>query len=64
MGRRLRLECSNFEPKTNQSAKDFFQLQQVDKFEPARGLMEKKKADCVVCMDVLEHIFIQDIPKL
>ena len=54
----------NFDPKTNQSAKDFFQLQQVDKFEPARGLMEKKKADCVVCMDVLEHIFIQDIPKV
>ena len=54
----------NFEFKTNQSAKDFFQLQQVDKFEPARGLMEKKKADCVVCMDVLEHIFIQDIPKV
>ena len=26
--------------------------------------MEKKKADCVVCMDVLEHIFIQDIPKV
>ena len=54
----------NFDPKTNQSAKDFFQLQQVYKFEPARGLMEKKKADCVVCMDVLEHIFIQDIPKV
>ena len=54
----------NFDPKTNQSAKDFFKLQQVDKFEPARGLMQKKKADCVVCMDVLEHIFIQDIPKV
>ena len=54
----------NFDPETNQSARDFFQLQQVDKFEPARGLMEKKKADCVVCMDVLEHIFIQDIPKV
>jgi len=26
--------------------------------------MEKKKADCVVCMDVLEHIFIEDIPKV
>ena len=45
-------------------SKRFFKLQQVDKFEPARGLMQKKKADCVVCMDVLEHIFIQDIPKV
>ena len=54
----------NFDPKTHQSAKDFFNLQQVDKFEPARGFMEKKKADCVVCMDVLEHIFIEDIPTV
>ena len=57
-------DAPNFDPKTNQSAKEFFQLQKVDKFEPARGIMEKKKADCVVCMDVLEHIFIQDIPTV
>ena len=57
-------DAPNFDPKTNQSAKEFFQIQKVDKFEPARGLMEKKKADCVVCMDVLEHIFIEDIPKV
>ena len=42
--------------------KEFFQIQHVDTFEPARGLFEKRKADCVVCMDVLEHIFIEDIP--
>ena len=53
-----------FEPGTKLSAKDFFQIEEVYKFEPARGLMEKRKADCVVCIDVLEHIFISDIPKV
>ena len=57
-------DAPSFDPETKQSAKEFFQVQQVDKFEPARGLFEKKRADCVVCMDVLEHIFIQDIPKV
>ena len=57
-------EAPWFDTGTKQSAKQFFQLQSVHTFEPARGLMEKKKADCVVCMDVLEHIFIEDIPKV
>ena len=57
-------DAPGFEPETKQSAKQFFQIQRVHTFEPARGLMEKKKADCVVCMDVLEHIFIEDIPKV
>ena len=57
-------DAPGFDPGTNESAKQFFQLQTVHTFEPARGLMEKKKADCVVCMDVLEHIFIEDIPKV
>ena len=51
-----------FDPGTKQSAKNFFQIQEVHNFEPARGLFEKKQADCVVCMDVLEHIFMEDIP--
>ena len=57
-------DAPGFEPNTNQSAKQFFQIQRVHTFEPARGLTEKKKADCVVCMDVLEHIFIEDIPTV
>ena len=57
-------DAPNFDLKTNQMAKEFFKIQHVDKFEPARGLLEKKRADCVVCMDVLEHIFIEDIPKV
>ena len=57
-------DAPGFEPKTKQSAKQFFHIDRVHTFEPARGLMEKKKADCVVCMDVLEHIFIEDIPTV
>ena len=57
-------DAPGFDPGTKQSAKQFFQIQSVHTFEPARGLMEKKRADCVVCMDVLEHIFIEDIQKV
>ncbi len=57
-------DSPNFEISTNKSAKEFFQIQEVHTFEPARGLLEKKKSDCVVCVDVLEHIFIEDIPKV
>ena len=53
-----------FDPETNQSAKQFFKVQKVQTFEPARGLIEKRNADCVVCIDVLEHIFMEDIPKV
>ena len=51
-----------FETTTGETAKQFFHLEDVFTFEPARNLMEKKKSDCVVCMDVLEHIFVADIP--
>ena len=57
-------EKSNFEPSTGESAKNFFNLEQITKFEPARNLLDKKKSDCVVCMDVLEHIYIADIPNV
>ena len=57
-------DAPGFDSGTKQSAKQFFQIQRVHTFEPARGLMEKKKADCVVCIDVLEHIFIEDVPKI
>ena len=52
----------NFEPTTGETAKKFFDIEKVTTFEPARNLLEKKKSDCVVCMDVLEHIYIADIP--
>lgn len=53
-----------FDPSSGQSAKQFFNLSVVNKFEPARNKLEKPKSDCVICMDVLEHIFIADVPKV
>ena len=57
-------DAPNFEPSTNESAKQFFKVKDVCTYEPSRNLHEKKKSDCVVCMDVLEHIHISDIPKV
>mgnify|MGYP001312540376 FL=1 len=54
----------NFEPTTGETAKKFFDVEKVTTFEPARNLLEKKKSDCVVCMDVLEHVYIADIPNV
>lgn len=54
-------DALNFDEKTGISAKEFFELQQVKTFEPARNKTDKVKSDCVVCMDVLEHIFLADV---
>ena len=53
-----------FDPSSGQSAKQFFNLEVVNTFEPARNKLEKPKSDCVICMDVLEHIFIADVPTV
>jgi hypothetical protein len=44
-----------------QSAKDFYGLDVCLRYEPARAIDERKKVDCVLCFDVLEHIFIADL---
>ena len=53
-----------FEPSNGASAKQFFDVNTVTTFEPARNQMDKKHSDCVVCMDVLEHIFLTDIANV
>ena len=53
-----------FDLKTNYSAIKFFGLNKVYKFEPARNINEKHMSDCVICFDVLEHIFIGDIKNI
>lgn len=53
-----------FEPSNGASAKQFFDVNTVTTFEPARNQMDKKHSDCVVCTDVLEHIFLKDIANL
>ena len=54
----------NFDKESGQSAKQFFGVGKVTTFEPARNQNEKKKSDCVVCMDVLEHIFLADVSNV
>lgn len=49
--------------KLDLSAKEYFRLNDVYLFEPARGIDERRSADAVVCFDVLEHIFIYDLPE-
>lgn len=56
--------ANNFDSKNGISAKDFFKLSDVTTFEPARGLDYKINSDAVVCVDVLEHIFLGDIANI
>jgi hypothetical protein len=56
-------ELDGFDPDTNESAKDFFKLETVYKYEPARSIDERQPVDCVLSFDVLEHIFISDVPN-
>ena len=46
----------------NQSLKNYLNLDTVNYFEPARKLDKKIISECVVSFDVLEHVFISDIP--
>jgi hypothetical protein len=48
----------------NLSAKEYFHLEQISLYEPARNIDQRQPVDSVVCFDVLEHIFIADIPNL
>lgn len=44
------------------TARQYFGLDRVFRYEPSRGEDERQKADAVVCFDVLEHVFIADLP--
>lgn len=43
------------------SAVEFFSLKRVHRYEPARDIDERASVDCVVCFDVLEHIYVSDV---
>ncbi len=44
------------------SFKDYVGLEKIYQFEPARNIKTKGKFDLVLSFDVLEHIFIADLP--
>ena len=46
------------------SAREYFELTEIYLYEPARDIDQRCKVDAVVCFDVLEHIYISDIPRV
>lgn len=40
---------------------NFVGVDDYRRFEPARSIDERREADCVVCFDVMEHIFVSDV---
>lgn len=42
----------------------YFDVDKAFRYEPARQIDERKLADCVTSFDVLEHVFISDIPNV
>ena len=47
-----------------QSAFQYFQLEGIRHYEPARNIDQRGIVDCVISFDVLEHIYISDIPAV
>ena len=48
----------------DKSAKNFFNLDKIINYEPARDLNKIDECDCVVCFDVLEHVYLNDLNKI
>jgi hypothetical protein len=53
-------ELSNFDS-SGKSAKSYFNLERVYRYEPSRNIDERQIADCVISFDVLEHVYISDV---
>jgi len=56
--------AAGFDDASKLSAVDYFELQQAFQYEPARKIDERQAVDCVISFDVLEHIFISDVPSV
>jgi hypothetical protein len=56
--------AKGFDEGSQLSAVDYFGLDQAYRYEPARNVDERQPVDCVVSFDVLEHVFISDIPHV
>ena len=46
------------------SAKEYFNLTDAYRYEPARNIDERRRVDCVISFDVLEHVFVSDVPNV
>ncbi|MEG3619274.1 hypothetical protein V5T82_12470 [Magnetovibrio sp. PR-2] len=47
-----------------ETAMQYFGLDKAYRYEPARAIDERQSVDCVISFDVLEHIFIADVPNV
>lgn len=56
--------AKNFDAATGQSACQYFGINEAVAYEPARQEVKLAAVDCVVCIDVLEHVFITDVYKV
>lgn len=54
----------DFDEASGQSAIEYFKLQNAYRYEPARDIDERQLVDCVISFDLLEHIFISDVPAV
>jgi hypothetical protein len=54
----------DFDKASGQSAIEYFKLQNAYRYEPARDIDERQRVDCVISFDLLEHIFISDVPAV
>lgn len=61
---RVNWESKNFDEIRSVSAKNYFKLKEVSLYDPSIDIDNRKKADCVLSFDVLEHIFISDIKNV
>lgn len=57
-------EAGGFDEASGQSAVEFFKLQKAYRYEPARNIDERRLVDCVISFDVLEHVFVADVPSV
>jgi len=55
---------SNFDTESGMSAQQYFSVPRVFYYEPAKNLDERVKVDTVISFDVLEHIFLYDVPAV
>lgn len=57
-------QAAGFDKESGKSAAEYFALERALRYEPARGIDERAPVDCVVSFDVLEHIFVSDVPAV
>lgn len=48
----------------NLSPREYLRVDLVRRYEPSLGIDQRERSDAVFCFDVLEHLFIADVPTM